>query len=571
MTERQVHFEVFVRKPGRSGFALELATESRERALEVAEELLETKSALAVKVTKETQDGDSGEFDSVTILSKGEAPKAKPKGPIEDRGPPCVSPADLYHVHSRDVIGRLLEGWLTRNRATPFELLHRADLIEKLDASGVELQHAIQKIAVPEAQARGVSVHEVIRGFQQLIQRGMDRVMADQRKGAFPILETAGDLPGVCARLEGEPERLHFMGAAVSNFIAPATGWGEKVGLLLDLADAAPKEGPGRGLVFKVIEQPLSEMLRSRVGLADLLGADLDLGGSLAALTRLAAADAVELMAKHDKGVARLMPPLTGPAERLAVWFSDPALQAVRGALFKRVLHELTTMRRVRPSDARGEIDILRALAMALTAASGKLLLLDDVRAAFIERSKMLVAADFVEAYLRDERPALQEAADLVWLMENVTGGTNKRQAARWLLSSVTSLRFDTELTQGADSPSARLARLAELYRQVGRAGAGVAGSDLVREKLGDMGRRIEAQANLVGLLVRSSAPTAQKLGALLKMASGEAAPPGPAAERAKAEVLKLMRNDAVRAELARAPETLAHVRTVMQALEAAA
>ncbi len=469
------------------------------------------------------------------------------------------------------MIGRLLEGWLTRNRATPFELLHRADLIEKLDASGVELQHAVQKIAVPEAQERGVSVHEVIRGFQQLIQRGMDRVMADQRKGVFPVLTAAGELPDVCDRLAGEPERLYLMGAAISNFIAPATGWGEKVGLLLDLADAAPKDGPGRGLVFKVIEQPLSEMLRSRVGLADLLGPDLDLGGNLAALTRLAAADAVELMAKHDKGVARLIPPLSGPAERLARWFSDPALQTVRGALFVRILKELTTMRRLRPSDARGEIDILRALAMALTAASGKLLPLEEVRAAIIERSKTLVANDFVEAYLRDERPAAQEASDLIWLMENVTGGVNKRQAARWLLSSVTSLRFETELTQGTDSPSARLARLADLYRQVGRAGAEVSGIEPVREKLSDLGRRIEAQANLAGLLARSPAPVMQKLNAMLKMATGEAAPPGPAADRAKAELLKLMRSDAVRAELARTPDALIQIRAAMQSLEAAA
>ena len=30
-----------------------------------------------------------------------------------------------------------------------YELLHRPDLAEKLEASGVELQHAIQKVAVP--------------------------------------------------------------------------------------------------------------------------------------------------------------------------------------------------------------------------------------------------------------------------------------------------------------------------------------------------------------------------------------------------------------------------------------
>ena len=79
-----------------------------------------------------------------------------------------------------------MEGWLTRNHATPFELLHRPDLIEKLDAAGNELQHAVQKIAMPEAQARGISVHELIRNFQSLIERAISRVLGDGRKRPLP-------------------------------------------------------------------------------------------------------------------------------------------------------------------------------------------------------------------------------------------------------------------------------------------------------------------------------------------------------------------------------------------------
>ncbi len=51
----------------------------------------------------------------------------------------------------------------------------------------------------------------------------------------------------------------------------------------------------------------------------------------------------------------------------------------------------------------------------------------------------------------------------------------------------------------------------------------------------------------------------------------GEMAPPGLAADRAKAEALKLMRLPDARAELPKNPEMLEQVRILMQSMEAAA
>ena len=153
MDRDQVHFEVFARRPNASHWTLELATEDRARALEAAEEMLAEHRAAAVRVTKETLDEETREYRTVTILTKGALEKPKSKADVMEQAPLCTGPADLYTVHARERIGRLLQDWLNRQRATPFELLHRPDLIEKLDASGLELQHAVQKLAVPEAQA----------------------------------------------------------------------------------------------------------------------------------------------------------------------------------------------------------------------------------------------------------------------------------------------------------------------------------------------------------------------------------------------------------------------------------
>ena len=307
MDRGQVHYELFVRRQPGSGWSLEIATEDRARAVETAEQALADGRVAAVRVTKETLDEETREFRSVTILSKGAPERTKARKVREDTEPLCVSPSDLYSCHARERIGRLLDNWLMRNKATPFELLHRPDLVEKLEASGVELQHAIQKIAIPEAQARGIGVHQLIRSFQQLAERAIERLMKDHRKGVLPNLDKEG-FAAAAERLVSEPDRGYLLGAGVAAAIAPARTWGEKVGLLLDLADAAPQEPQARAAALQVLEQPLTEILGSRAGLADLLGADLDLGEQLAAMTRLAASDTVvAVIKKHVSAAAAVV------------------------------------------------------------------------------------------------------------------------------------------------------------------------------------------------------------------------------------------------------------------------
>jgi hypothetical protein len=570
MDQTQVHYEVFSRKGAGAGWKLELATEDRAHATDTANSLFEDKRFAAVRVTKETLDPETREFKTVSILTLGAVDKSKPKKERNDDDPLCVTPQDLYTAHARDRIGRLLENWLQRNHATPFELLHRADLIEKLESSGTELQHAIQKISVPEAQARGCSVHELIRNFQRLIEQAIERVLRDSLKGALPDVDKEG-FAAAAERVASDPDRAYLLGAGVAASIAPAKSWSDKVARLLDLADAAPPAGPARALALSVIEQPLAEILGARVGLADLLGHDLDLGANLAAMTRLSAAGPVEMLMGIEPSVKRMMPPFSPPAERLAQWLKGDDFKTVREALGKRVLHELNGPRRLRPSDAVGEIEILRALAMALTAAAGRLLQLEDVQVAFIGRSKMLVTGDFVETYLGSDRSAREEAEALIWLAENVLGAVNKRQAARWLHAGIATLRFEKEIRYGPDTPAGKLARLAELYRAIGGAGLVPEDSGPIQAKLGELAGWIESDAKLVAALAKASAPPVQKLMALLRLAVGEACPLGPVADRARAEAVKMMRVEEVREALRGSPDAAVKVSEMMQAAGLAA
>ncbi len=561
----KVHYELFVRRQPGSGWTLDLATEDRKRALEVAEEQLAEGRVAAVRVTKEVLDDETREFTSVTILSKGAPERAKPKKVVENNEPLCVSPSDLYTIHARDRIGRLLDNWLLRNKATPFELLHRPDLVQKLEASGVELQHAIQKIAIPEAQARGIGVHEIIRSFQALVERAIERVIKDQKRGQLPNLDKEG-FAAAAERLVSEPDRAYLLGAGVAASIAPARSWAEKVGLLLDLADAAPTNPQARDQALQVLEQPLTEILGSRAGVADLLGAELDLGEQLAALTRLAGADAVEALISIESSVGKVMPALEGPAARLANWLAGPHFESCRAAIAQRVLRELTGPRRLKPGNAEEEIDLLRGLAMALTAAGGRVLSIESIHEAFSERSKTMVTSDFVDALLGKDKGAREEIELLVRLVENVTGAANKRQAARWLGANISALRFEKEMRFGPDSPAQKLATLAAIQRAVNRVGLAPEETAVLQGKIGEIGGLIEADSKLVVTVAKAPAPAIHRLQLLLRLAVGEAGPTGPVSDRARAEAGRLMRAPEVRDELVKSPETLDRLRGMAQA-----
>jgi hypothetical protein len=565
MVAAQIHYEVFGRRKPGSGWTLEMATEDRRAAVQAAEDMM-SEGFAAARVNKESLDTDTREFASLAILNLGQAEVAKKRPARENADPMCVQPQDLYTLHARERIGRLLEDWLERKRVTPFELLHRHDLVEQLEASGRELQHAIQKICVPEASERGLNVHELIRTFQGLVDRTIARLMKDHRRGVHVDLWRES-FTAAAERLHREPDGGYYLGVGVAGQIAGAASWTEKVEILLNLADAAPAAGPARKFALGLLEQPLAEVLGAKAGLDNLIGKDLDLGGELAALTRLTAGAIVERLIQVEASVARAMPPLEPTAARLARRLGDEGFEEVRTALGKRILRQLNGPRRLRPDDAAGEIDILRALAMSLTAASGKLLPLEEVQAAFSVRSRMLVTSDFVEAYLGHDHSALEEAQALVLLAENVIGGANKRQASRWLSGVIVSLRFESELrSNGGEGVAGRLAKLATLQRQVGRCGLAPEDCAQLQKRLGDLGGQLETESRLTASLARAAVPPLQRLTLLLRLATGEAAPAGPAADRAREEALKLIRDPAARAELtAAAPDQIEAVRALFQ------
>ena len=563
MSGHRVHFEIFIRKIPGGAWILHNALDDRATALETAKALMDDRAAVAVRVSKETFHEDSGAFDSIVIQALGAAEVAAKSRPKVESELLCASPQDLYTIHARERIGRLLETWLAREQVTPFELLHRADLVDRLEASPVDLRQALQKVATPEAHARDKSIAAMVRIFEALVDRASERLAADAKRGAFPKVDIK-TFPTVVEALVQHPERGYLLGGGVAAALATSKSWSDKVTCLLDLADTVPAPGPVRNAALHVLMQPLAEILEARPGIDDVLGVMPDLGARLAAMTRLAACQMVDRLIKVEPSVARVMPELPPLAARLAIWLSNEAFQDVRAALGRRVLRDLMGPRRLKPGDAGAEIHVLRALGMSLTAAAGKLLPHDDVQAAFTSRSKTLITGDFVEAYLAEALTSCEEVEALIWLAENVIGAANKREAAGWMRSVVESLRFEKDL-RGDESPPQLLARLAKLQRGVGGCGLAPEDASPIQIKLGLFGDEIEARAKIVSGVARANAPAVHRLLLLLKLAVGDAAPLGPAANRARLEAMRLIKLQETRAALAAAPEQMQSVRDLIQ------
>ena len=518
-------------------------------------------------ILSEILDPDTGIYASIAILTRGDIQPLKPKTHIleEEAGLLCVTPSDLYTIHARERIARLLDGWLKRERSTAFELLHRADLIERLDASGMEIQHCLQRLSVPEAQARKCSVHEVMRRYQKLVDEAISRVTSAHRRHLFPIVASSNFASAVeIALVSAEP--AFVLGGSAAAVMAGGLSWVDKIGLLLDMAESAPTEGPGRLLAFRVLEQPLSEILGSRGGLAALVGeASPDMGSGLALMTRLVAPETVAIMIQKDPSLNHEFPPIDVALNRLAHWLGDPAFDSVRTSFARRILAELNSTRRLHPTDPGGEIRTMRALARVLVMAGSKVVGPEEVQAAFIERSKSLLNSNFVQIYLEQAGGGpLGEAQALMRLGENVVGGVNKRAAAKWLKTTIGALRFERVLFTGSESPAWKLAHLAELEHALRRVGLAEEDRVEVAVRIGEVAGMIEADAKLIAAIARAPASAAHRLMLLLKLVSGETAPLGPVTARARTEAMRLARDPAMRAELAATPELLTRVQEMM-------
>jgi hypothetical protein len=341
------------------------------------------------------------------------------------------------------MIGQVLAGWLQRHRVTPFELLHRADLVQRLEACEAELSAALYNAALAEAAARGAALEPIRRGLDSLVRRTIERILAD------------------------DPDVGYRLGVAVAAQLGRHSNWKDKLERLLELLDAAPTAGPSATVSLRVLQQPLADILGAQGELDEILGRDLALGEQLMVLTQIASASAIAAAVADDSDLGRAVPRLKGLSARLALALHGrPAFARTRRAVARRVLAVLASDARLWPDDPLREVEGLNTLA-DLLAACGRTLDQAEVAAALAVRWRRLSGPDFIDARLAECKGAVEAADAVLDLVDAADGRAPVEPLGRRLLGLLADRPFEHEARFSPEPAGIALRRLAGLAGRI--------------------------------------------------------------------------------------------------------
>jgi hypothetical protein len=521
---RQVHFEVFRRSGARGGWVLHDVLAERDRALTTAREMMEGEKATGVKVVKETYDEDTGDYLSLKIFEDGH--NQMKIAPAEEDTPPslpCFKPDDLYSYHARQTMMRLLSDFLSRNKITITELIHRADMLDKLEATGTLYQHAIQKIAVAQAASGSMPVQQIVKNLNELTTQATQRVIRDQRKGLFPN-PRPDQFAELAAGLAGKGNAAYLFNGALARHLRDTHGWNEKILALLEILEKAPEAQEPRTLVLSSIDAVMAEALSASTALHELLGHSENLAE---ALTRL-----VELfLGKCEPG------PDQGALAALSARFAADELPEARTAIANRIVAEFKSAKRLRPDSLVEELTALRRLANRVVLGVGKFLSHENLIAAFTLRSKRLVTQETLSGYIHDCAPD-EKMERLLFVEENIIGIENKRQLAGFVMPVLNSASFESFFLDARIPVLHRLQRLTQLQTRVRRSSLVDVQQEEIAGRMDRLAFEAAARAKLFENLDARSPGPVEKVSTLLKLAAGGIFTEGTLSEKARETIL---------------------------------
>ena len=456
---QSIHYEVFSRLGSKGGWKMVDVRTEREAALQLAQSLMKEERATGVKVVKETYNDETGDYLTLKIFEDGHNQvKTVPAQEDIPHALPCFKPDDLYSYHARSTITRLLGEFLARNKITITELGHRADMVEKLEATGTLLQHAIQKVAVAQAATTTTPVAQIIKTLNDLTTKACNRVYRDERNKYFREV-ALGDFRALADELSGKPDAAYQMNGAIAKYLKDAKAWDEKVFRLIALMNEAPAEGPGRALLLTSVDSIIAEILAGSAALHELIGAKEDLGLTLMSLVQLFLGKEPDVEGDH-RGLISL-------TQR----FAADELQESRTAIANRIMSEFKSAKRLCPSSLEEEFKTLRRIANRLVLGIGKYLSHEDLIGAFTLRSKRLVTHETLGEHMADATTPDEKLERLLFVEENIIGAENKRLLATFVIPIITASNFEFHFILSKTPVVGRLQKLASLQARIMRSG----------------------------------------------------------------------------------------------------
>ncbi len=522
---RQIHYEVFKRVGAKGGWTLHDVRDEREAALTLAQELMAGEKATGVKVVKETYNDDTGDYLTLKIFEDGHN-QMKVAPAQEDAPPalPCFKPEDLYSYHARQTMSRLLTDFLSRNKITITELIHRADMLEKLEATGTLYQHAVQKVAVAQAANTANPVQQIVKSLNELTTQAFHRVYRDQRKGLFPD-PAADQFAELAGKLAAQGDGPYIFNGALARHLKDAKGWDEKVLMLITVMENAPKDEAPRKLVLSSIDAILAEILGGSAALHELMGPAENLGQALNQLVTLF------LGKMPEDGKAG------GGLAALTHHFAADDLPEARTAIATRIVAEFKSNKRLCPDSMVEELKTLRSMANRIVMGVGKYLSHEDLIAAFTLRSRRLVAQEALGQHIAEAGPE-EKIERILFVEDNIIGTENKRQLASYVMPILNSAAFENHFQNPKVPLVQRLQRLAQLQTRVRRSGFIDVTRDEIAGKMDALAVAMEARGKLFDSIQARTGSPVEKAQTLLKLASGGILTEGQLAGKARELIL---------------------------------
>ncbi|MBI1329110.1 MAG: hypothetical protein GC166_04305 [Alphaproteobacteria bacterium] len=523
---QEVHFEIFKRHGSKGGWILHDVTSSRDAAIKTAQELMGEGGATGVKVVKETYNADTGDFLTLKIFEDGHS-KMKSEAAAEDvpHALPCFKPDDLYSYHARATIARLLGEYLARQKLTVIELIHRADALEKFEATGTVYQHAIQKIAVAQASSTTTPVQQIVKSLNELVTKSIHRVYRDAKRDYFPKT-VAGKFSALAQKMAADSDGLYRLNGSLAVYLRDAKGWDEKLTRLLGTLSEAQTldDGPAKDLLLSAVDAIISELLSGSAALHELIGQSENLSEALSRLVSLFLGQPVD---GASDGVGAL-----------TKQFANDALPDSRIALANRILAELKSVKRLCPNSLTDELKSLRRIANRLVMGIGKYMRHEDLIAAFTLRSKRIVTHENIGAHLAEAAQPDEKLERLLFVEENIIGVENKRHLASFVMPVITATAFESFFLASKLPSLERLSRLGELQTRVRRAGFQDKEKADISDLLDRLASEIETRSKLFESIESRPVSHVEKAIALLRLSTSGALTEGRVSHRARALIL---------------------------------
>lgn len=528
-----IHYEVFLKKNRKAPWTLYEARDDREVAIRLAHEVFAKNKIGSVRVTKERYDEEARTFRSVPVCELGDEKFASEEEKTGTAALPCLAPDDLSKPHARDTIRRVLTAWFERLQVLPMELLHRPDLVETLEASGTDLQHAVQKVAIASAKDSDANVHGFVKQLNELIQQALTRIYQDARAERLPNYPDSKPFQDIVTEIHGGDRRAYQLRAAMANRLKSAKRYSNKLDDLMEMADKLTIEGETRDFAITEIDAYAAEVISFDAGMQALLGPCRDLGESLERLTCLF----------HGDDSAEAVNYAPSICKRLARNIGKGEMDACRTVIAHSILTELQRPKRLRPTNLLEELRLARELAQKLVMSPNSLLPTDALIKAFAARSARLLHPETIDELLKSAGSPDEELERLLALEENIVGEANKQKLAGYAHGMLGAQNTLSWYLRGPSKPLERLASLTAHQRRV------IKGQYPAREKaelasaIDALGMKIIDESKILNAVEAGDRPALDKATGLLRLATAGALPIGQCASDAQARAVRHLKS----------------------------